>query len=206
MTLVEYFKKSIAAGIMIGIGSIVKLSYENNLVGAVLFSIGLFIICSFDFYLYTGKIGYALSKERLEASRYILIWIGNLFGCLMAVLPYRMFVDDKSNIIENMMNNKLLQSGIERIILAFMCGVLMYLAVNNFKTGKTDFSKIFGVVICVSTFIICGFEHSIADICYSAFFVDSFSDLVSVCVYIADISVWNGIGAIFMQKLASDEK
>ena len=42
----EILKKSIAAGIMIGIGATVKLCCDNQILGALLFSIGLFFICN----------------------------------------------------------------------------------------------------------------------------------------------------------------
>ena len=48
------------------------------------------------------------------------------------------------------------------IINAFLCGVLMYIAVYIYKEKKT----IAGILFCVPTFIICGFEHVIADVYY----------------------------------------
>lgn len=201
MSLIKSMKKSIAAGMMIAIGSIAKLSCENNLVGTLLFSIGLFSICYFDFYLYTGKIGYILSDEGFQIKDYFCIWVGNLIGCLIMILPYRILVDDKANVIDNLMTTKLAQAGLTRATLGFMCGMIMYIAITNFKMGESDFVKVFGIVICVSTFITAGFEHSIADICYSIFFVNSLEDFISVSAYIVDISIWNGIGSIFMRTL-----
>ena len=59
----ETIKKSIAAGAAIGIGSTIFLSVENKIVGALLFSLGLFLVCSFGMFLFTGKIGYVISNK-----------------------------------------------------------------------------------------------------------------------------------------------
>ena len=42
----------------------------------------------------------------------------------------------------------------------------MYLAVNGHKESKNDFAKYAGVFLCVSVFILCGFEHCVANMCY----------------------------------------
>ena len=49
----------IMAGFTLSISCAVKLSVENGVVGAFLFSLGLFTIITFGFGLYTGKAGYA---------------------------------------------------------------------------------------------------------------------------------------------------
>ena len=49
--------RAVAAGIMISIGGTIYLTLENKMVGAFLFSIGLFAICAYGLNLYTGKIG-----------------------------------------------------------------------------------------------------------------------------------------------------
>ncbi len=58
---------------MIGIGSAVYLTLDNKIIGALLFSIGLFMICSFSMYLYTGKIGY-IFKTKNKPNCFI-VWI-----------------------------------------------------------------------------------------------------------------------------------
>jgi len=49
---------------MIAIGGTVFLSIENKVIGASLFSIGLFGVLIYNLNLYTGKIGYWLEKSR----------------------------------------------------------------------------------------------------------------------------------------------
>ena len=48
------------------------------------------------------------------------------------------------------------------LILAVFCGILMYVAVDGFKSKENPLILIF----CVSVFILCGFEHCIANMFY----------------------------------------
>lgn len=54
----EVVKKSILAGILIGLGVIINLQASTPLVGATLFSFGLITIIYMQLNLYTGKIGF----------------------------------------------------------------------------------------------------------------------------------------------------
>ena len=62
----SYIFRGMFAGIMIGIGGVVFLSLNNKILGATFFSIGLLVICMFDMYLYTGKIGYVISLSLIH--------------------------------------------------------------------------------------------------------------------------------------------
>lgn len=69
---------SILAGVMISIGGAAYLQH-NNIIGAILFSIGLITIVLFKFELFTGKAGlYAANK--ITKSKLIEIWFGNFLG------------------------------------------------------------------------------------------------------------------------------
>jgi len=43
---------------------------------------------------------------------------------------------------------------------------MMYIAVNNFKHAKDLISKYIGIFMCVMVFILCGFEHCVANMFY----------------------------------------
>ena len=56
-----------------------------------------------------------------------------------------------------------LENGLWRgLIAAVFCGVLMYAAVKTYGAKGT----LVGIIFCIPTFILCGFEHSIADAYY----------------------------------------
>ena len=53
--MLQDFIKSVFAGLMIGIAGLVFLNTGASWIGAVLFSVGLIVICMFGYNLYTGN-------------------------------------------------------------------------------------------------------------------------------------------------------
>lgn len=162
------FIKSVLAGIMIGIGGTIYLSIDNKVVGASLFGIGLFMIVIYGFNLYTGKIGYLVDNFNFKYIKMLVITlIGNFIGTFFVGYIFKFtriysLIHDKAKLLVNV---KLDDSLISILILAFFCGILMYLAVNTYKENK-DISKYLGVFLGVIVFILCGFEHCIANMYY----------------------------------------
>ena len=162
------FIKSVLAGIMIGIGGTIYLSIDNKVVGASLFGIGLFMIVIYGFNLYTGKIGYLVDNFNFKYIKMLVItlignFIGTFFvGYILKFTRIYSLIHDKDKLLVNV---KLDDSLISILILAFFCGILMYLAVNTYKENK-DISKYLGVFLGVIVFILCGFEHCIANMYY----------------------------------------
>lgn len=162
------FIKSVLAGIMIGIGGTIYLSIDNKVVGASLFGIGLFMIVIYGFNLYTGKIGYLVDNFNFKYIKMLVItlignFIGTFFvGYILKFTRIYSLIHDKAKLLVNV---KLDDSLISILILAFFCGILMYLAVNTYKENK-DVSKYLGVFLGVIVFILCGFEHCIANMYY----------------------------------------
>ena len=153
---------------MIGIGGTIYLSIDNNVVGASLFGIGLFMIVIYGFNLYTGKIGYLVDNFNFKYIKMLVItlignFIGTFFvGYILKFTRIYSLIHDKAKLLVNV---KLDDSLISILILAFFCGILMYLAVNTYKENK-DISKYLGVFLGVIVFILCGFEHCIANMYY----------------------------------------
>lgn len=157
---------AIAAGIMIGIGGTVYLSCENRMAGAVLFAVALLSICTMGMRLYTGAIGYLVLPLRLRKPyfKYPVILAGNLIGvvaCSAAVWLGGLTVGERA---AEMCEKKLTQAPGQTLLLAGLCGVLMYAAVKIWRAKATPI----GILFCVPIFILCGFEHSIADAYYFA--------------------------------------
>lgn len=176
--------KSIYAGFAIGIGGMVYLSVENKIMGSMLFSFGLLTIVTQGFYLYTGKIGFVTkTKELLEMA---LIIVGNYIGTLVAALlanAARLKIDS-GKLVEAKMGNSVSHI----FLLSILCGVMMYLAIDNYNKSK----NIVFIIAPVMIFILSGFEHSIANMFYfnleGAFQLESFG-------YLLVMLLGNGIGA-----------
>lgn len=150
-------KHSIWAGVLIGIGGCANLYSPIKLLGAVLFSIGLIAVIIENCSLYTGKIGFIRHKSELIVLTEMLL--GNIIGALLIGRLLSPLLFQKANEI---MIQKLSVSWDLWFIKSIMCGMLIYLAVDMFNKYK----NLLVIVLPVVVFIMCGFEHCIANIFY----------------------------------------
>lgn len=168
MSSKELIFKSILAGICIGIGGTLFLSIDNKIVGSLFFTLGLFTICTRGYHLFTGRIGYALDNDKTYAFSLIITWVGNLIGTNIVAYSLQatrisQLLMDKATII---CNTKLADNLLSIFILSVFCNILMFIAVDGFKTNKHELGKYIGLFICVAGFILAGFEHCIANMFY----------------------------------------
>ena len=194
---IEILIKSILAGIMIGIGGTIYLSLDDKIVGSILFAIGLFIIVVYSFNLYTGKIGYLINNFNKKYIRELIITlIGNFIGTLFVgfILKYTRIYTMISEKAKTLADIKLNDTLISILILSFFCGILMYLAVNTYKEVK-DIGKYLAVFLGVIVFILCGFEHCIANMYY--FSVSSTWSL-NTLLYLLVMILGNSLGGILI--------
>lgn len=215
--------KGILAGICISIGGFlclkVNIAASSKVLGAFLFPIGLILICNFGYFLYTGKICYLFENKEQSYKEKILSLLtglfGNLVGCLVVALLLRAinqsFIAEASTAqafysnnaqlfisLKSTVNTKLNYDWYQMIILSAFCGMLVYIAVEGFKTIEHHFGKYLVLILSIAGFIICGFEHSIANMFY--YFLDgSFSGAVWLSLIYCVIG--NSIGGLFIPSL-----
>lgn len=184
MDKVHMFIKAVYAGFMIGIGGIVYLSVDNKVTGSLLFSFGLLTIVTQGFYLYTGKIGFV--KKIRELLDMLVVLAGNFAGTFIAAFLAEMAcldIDSKALAAKKLDNNIF-----NVFLLSVFCGVMMYLAIDNYNKSK----NIVFVIAPVMIFILSGFEHSIANMFY---FHLAGSYNLKTLVYIIVMAAGNGAGA-----------
>lgn len=149
MSYIKTCVDSLFAGLMIAIGAVIYLNCPNRIVGAFLFSIGLITIMEFGFKLYTGAVGFVRTANQTLHVVITLIMnaIGCLFICLVPVTG-----------AQAVWAPKLAVPLIVVLAKAFICGILIFLCVS-----KKD---VITTIAAIAAFILCGAEHSIADICF----------------------------------------
>lgn len=148
-------RRSIAAGVLIGMASYLFVKADKPL-GALLFGFALCFVCLFELDLFTGKIGW-LGERKLP---FLQILAGNAIGTLAVCTLLRW----NTGVIEAAQSLSLAKAALPwymAFINGAFCGVLMFLAVYSWSKGFRA-----GCFLCVSVFILCGFEHSIADLAY----------------------------------------
>ena len=195
-TNLKILVRAILAGAMISIGGTIYLALDNKMLGAFLFSIGLFSICAYGFNLYTGKIGYVIDNKPKYLIELLFTLIGNLIGTVGC--GYLLFLSRQGEKLRStaqaISTIKLNDNLLGIFILSIFCGIIMYLAVDLFKR-LSDFGKYMGIFMGITVFILAGFEHCVANMYYfSAANMWTWKTVLYVLVMIAG----NSVGSILL--------
>ena len=203
MKILKDFLSSVLAGVMISFGGTVFLCAESKVVGALFFSLGLCVILMQGFLLFTGKSAYVFQNKPTYLLWLLLIWIGNLCGCALMGLIVKAARFPIAQKATEICSAKLEQTPIATMLLGALCGILVYIAVDYYKNPSDTypFSKYLLVFTCVPAFILCGFEHSVADMFYFAASSDMLLYSSKGILYILYVTVGNLVGAIVFHNI-----
>ena len=192
---------SFISGILIAIGGVVFLSTESKYLGALAFAVGLFFIVEGGFKLYTGAIGYAIDNDKTTNFLLPIIVVGNFLGTFFVsgIIHLTRIFDSITLKANDLVAIKLNDSWYSVLILAIMCGILIYLGVNTFKNSSNNFSKVFAIIICVFVFIISSYEHCIANMFYISV-ADAWS--LKSFLYMLLMILGNSIGGLLIPGLS----
>ncbi len=187
-SLLSPFVLAVAAGLFIGIGGTVLLSMEDKLSGAVLFSVALLSICTLGLSLFTGRVG-DLTESHRPADFAVLgtVLLGNALGCFLTATGVRLCRPALIEKAVTLTTPKLSGNWLSVLVAGVFCGMLMYTAVAIYR----ERSSVVGIFLAVPTFILCGFEHSIADMFYF-FLAGEYS--LSMLGFLALVVVGNALG------------
>lgn len=155
------------AGIAISLGATVYLALGRSFAGAVMFSVGLFAICSFGWNLFTGKVCYSIGKGPRYIAFLAVIWLGNFAGTVAAGALIR--ATRLTNVVEGAVSvtaTKLGDGLLSVFILAVFCNVLIYIAVEGYRSIENGLGRYLAVFFGVTVFVACGFEHCVANMYY----------------------------------------
>ena len=197
--IISFLSDGILSGIFLCVGCCVSMSVESKPLGAFLFSLGLCAIIVFKFGLFTGKAGYMAVKPLSYVPEVVLTFIGNATGAairgfLLNLTRLGATLSEKATAITA---TKFADSPLSIFVLAVFCGILMFTAVDGNKRAaeKGDFvMSLFIVVLPVMVFILCGFNHCIADTCY--FFISKCANASQAAVYFLCAVLGNAAGCM----------
>ena len=164
--------QAIIAGFTIGLGGTVFLRIKDafpgaNVVGSFLFAIGLYVICTRGYALFTGRCCYLFDHKPVYLINLAVIWIGNLIGgMLIGGLENLTGICGESGInataaalVESKMNAPYLSL----FCLGILCNIFIFIAVNGYANNPHEVGKYLAILLGVSCFILAGSEHCIAD-------------------------------------------
>lgn len=166
--LIQTFLYAMLAGMSIAIGGTVFLSVENKVLGALFFAVGLFAVCTFGFNLFTGKVCYVFEKDRSYAVSLLPIWLGNLAGTWLTagLLLFTRVAPALRERAAGLCETKLADGLLSIFILAVFCNILIFIAVDGFQKNPHELGKYLALFFGVTVFILCGFEHCVANMFY----------------------------------------
>ncbi len=175
--LVFFCFMTICSGVMIGIGGVSYLlagalfGEWGRLVGACLFSLGIFAIVAFEMKLFTGMIA---DIPKLGVKNYWKLpvcFLGNIFGVLaVSVFANHTFLSEiiKPRAIA-LISIKLSHPewATRALCSSILCGMLITISVKSrYYTKEKGLSSTLGVVFPIIVFAFCGFDHSVANMLY----------------------------------------
>jgi formate/nitrite transporter FocA (FNT family) len=200
MRALKTFVYGILGGACIALGGTAFLSLDNKVLGAFFFMAGLFTICTFGFYLFTGKVCYAFERDRAYALDLPVIWLGNLAGAwLTAELELLTRIGPAiSKKAQTMCEVKAQDSLLSLFVLGILCDVLIFIAVDGYGKNPHELGKYLSIFFGVTVFILCGFEHSVADMYYISI-ARMWSGRTLLCVVV--VSLGNAVGGVLLPLL-----
>lgn len=162
------FTGAVLAGLCIGLGGLAFLSLDNRVIGAFVFTVGLFTVCTFGLNLFTGKVCYVFDNDRKYLASLPLIWFGNLAGTGLTAL-FASLGRSAPALQEKAAQLCAVKTGdglLSLFALGVLCNIFIYIAVEGFKNNPHELGKYLSLVFGVMAFILCGTEHCVADMFY----------------------------------------
>lgn len=182
-----YVLMSVLAGMYIALGSILMGvvggvftgggAYSTKLACGIVFSVGLCFVTMAGAELFTGN-NFVMTIGGLTKTvswgnvvkLWVICWIGNLIGSVIAAAIFTMTGipagGDIGAFFANAAAGKMAGSVPSLFAKAILCNICVCVAIWCGTKLKSEGAKIAMNFCCVTTFVTCGFEHSIANMTF----------------------------------------
>ena len=178
------FVSAMLAGAFIGFGGMYFCTFLGDttmafgvqrLVGGLCFCLGLCLVLCCGAELFTGNVLMACAKASKKISfagllrNWGIVWLGNLAGSLVALAIIYLSNLQAMNggaVGEAFVSVAAGKVALEPVTLFFkavLCNILVCLAVWIGFSSKTTADKVLGILLPISAFVACGFEHCVAN-------------------------------------------
>lgn len=168
MKYLSAFIKAVFAGICVGIAGFMYCRISDRNLGAILFTFALFMVVTCGFFLFTGKDGYIFENPPSYLIILLITWCGNFAGTWLVAALTNLTRMSVSETAAAFTAARLDDSLLSLFVLGIFCNLLMFFGVDGYKNIKHDVGKYIALFLSISLFILCGFEHCVADMFYFA--------------------------------------
>ena len=184
MPPIRSFASAILAGAFIAFGAMYFCVFLGDpsipfavqrMVGGICFCLGLVLVLCCGAELFTGNVLLCCAKASGKISwgalarNWAVVWLGNFAGALVAVaLIYaaQVYAMNGGAVGEAMVSvaaGKVSPDWLTLFFKGIMCNVLVCLAVWIGFSARTVADKVLGILLPISAFVACGFEHCVAN-------------------------------------------
>ena len=180
LNLSSFVLMSLLAGFMIGLGgtssllAAVRFGAAGTLIGACLFSLGIFVIIAFEMKLFTGMVAEIPTMGVKNLWRLPTVFLGNALGVAVTALIVR-FTPLAETVMPRgaaIIDTKLASESwaLNSFFSAILCGFLITLSVWGPRFApKKGLNATVAVMMPIVVFAFCGFDHSVANMLYFYF-------------------------------------
>ena len=175
--MINKLTKSILAGVAISLGAVIYLLLmnTNKIAGALFFTVGILMVMEFKLLLYTGYV--PTQRKSQSFIDYLVnstfVFIGNLIGGALTagLLALTRLKDSLYTAAVAVCDVKLNDNLLSIFILSIFCGIIIagIVKATNLK------HKVLYVAMMIATFILCGYEHVVANSFYFSFSLKLFT-------------------------------
>ena len=174
LEVVVFCLMAVCSGVMVGIGGVssllasVWLGDWGRLVGAVLFSLGIFTIVTYEMKLFTGMVAEIPKMGAKNYWKLPVCFLCNALGVGVVALlahysPVGELIIGRS---QSLISTKLSANdwALRALCSSILCGILITVSVRcRSYTQKKGVSSTLGVTFPIVVFAFCGFDHSVAN-------------------------------------------
>lgn len=175
-----FILQGIFAGVAISVGGTASLlagallaGLWGKIVGALLFSLGMYVVISFGLKLFTGMVAGIPTMGVKNWWQLPLCFLANALGAyLFALVASHTFIGETISLqAQTLVTGKLGDDlwAIKTFCSAILCGILITFSVWSPRFApEKKLSASIGVLFPIVVFVFCGFDHSVANVYYLA--------------------------------------
>lgn len=200
--------KGILSGMFISLGGFVSALAMTNVeslglakvLAGLAFSAGLIMNILANAVLYTGSVMKIYTYKGNLFKFFSKIWFWNFIGALAVISVLITTQGPVLDTIQTIATNKCNLTLIDMFIRAVCCNILVCLAVLFSKKAQSAIDLLVTVTIPVSVFVICGFEHSVANMFYLPFakLINADITWLQVATNLSVVTIGNFFGGILV--------
>lgn len=197
------YKRSYLAGIVFAISTAISLLTPSQIMGWILFSLGMALAMYNQLWLFTGKINLHSWHNDLKESLIVLLF--NLFGAIVAGELIAVSCPSVTTIALCQVEELLSLNIVQVFVSAVGCGILSYIALitANSYTGENSCVGLTVLIMCCAGFMACGFTHCIvlaSQLAMAGVYM-TLAQILKTLLYLLVVVIGNSLGSILFYQL-----